>query len=155
MRIMQNIHGHMSKRKVRIVCFYYFTCVFQPLSGNNYVLSFRIWHKKRNKYEKSFVDKTINVEAATLSQCWNHNVSTTFKYNHISTMFQSWCVTIVLALIQRCCACWVQCYAERSRNARLPPRSYYLSVSAILFHWVSRWQFMNLLTLNVCCNHSI
>jgi len=34
----------------------------------------------------------INVETATLSQRWNHNVSTTFKYNHISTIFQSWYV---------------------------------------------------------------
>jgi len=31
MRMMRNFHRHMSKRKVRIVCFYYFTCVFQPL----------------------------------------------------------------------------------------------------------------------------
>jgi len=33
MRIMGNLHRHTSKSKVRVVCFYNFTCVFQPLSG--------------------------------------------------------------------------------------------------------------------------
>jgi len=41
MRIMRNFHRYTSKRKVRIVCFYYFTGGFQPLFVNNYVLSFR------------------------------------------------------------------------------------------------------------------
>jgi len=45
MRMMRNFHRHMSKRKVRIVCFYYFTCVFQPLYVSNYVLSFRSWQR--------------------------------------------------------------------------------------------------------------
>ena len=37
-------------------------------------------------------------------RCINVEI-TTFKYNHISTMFQRWCVTVVSTLIQCCCAC--------------------------------------------------
>ena len=69
----------------------------------------------------------------------------------------------------------LQSYSERSRNARLPPGSYHLSTSAILFQWVSihkddnfiHWDYQPIniryiffscylhSTLNVCCNHSI
>ena len=46
------------------------------------------------------------------------------------------------------CLLNLQSYSERLRNARLPPRSYHLSASAILFHCVSRCQFYPLVSSN-------
>jgi len=63
MRIMQNFHRQMSMRKVRIVCFIILLVFF-----NLFMLIFTIYLsgvdilKKRNKYVKSFVDKTKSVK---------------------------------------------------------------------------------------------
>ena len=78
------------------------------------------------------------------------------------------------------CLLKLQSYSERSRNVRLPPRSYHLSESTLLCHCVSchcvsidkddnfihrdyrpiniRYIFFSCylhFSLNVCCNHSI
>jgi len=41
-------------------------------------------------------------QVSTSYQRWNRNVSTTFKYNYISTIFH----IDVWPLYKRCCVCW-------------------------------------------------